>query len=153
MRRSLLIMSLLLALTAAGTVRAQGERVDDSASQVLGSTLKLRWDDAIPAPGARSTMSGTITVRVRLDTRPWRGQRIRIYQVLEATQTSRVHVAWTSQGPLLPGQMQSGERSLVYAGPIDVDLLQDTFVLTVQATGDGLDRQELLKFTFEMEPE
>lgn len=148
--------TLLLALAmlaAAPVASAQAQRVDDSQSQVLGSTLALRWDQAAPRDGRAGTLSGTITVLVRLDVRAWRGRNARIYQVIPATAGVDVQAQWTSQGVLLPGQMRSGERALVYAGPVNSDFLQDTFRLTIRADGDRLERTERLEFDFEIEAE
>ncbi|WP_188310275.1 hypothetical protein [Arenimonas fontis] len=146
----LLGLGLLLASPAA---LGQAMRVDDSASQVLGSTLKLAWDEPMPGRGGVQTLSGTITVQVRLNVRPWKGQRARIYQVLQTPASTRVHARWSSQGRLLPGQLRGGERALVYAGLIDADELQDVFQLTIVADGDGLEDRETLNFDFEIELE
>ena len=45
----------------------------------------------------------------------------------------QVTAEWTTQGKLLPGQLVSGNRTLVYAGPIRAGLLEDTIVLKLQA--------------------
>ncbi|PRH83703.1 hypothetical protein C6N40_00735 [Arenimonas caeni] len=148
----MLLLSVAL-LTAAKGAGAQAIRVDDSQSQVLGSTLRLKWDQAAPRDGRAGTLSGSITVLVRLDVRAWRGRNARIYQTLPAQAGADVLAHWTSQGVLLPGQMRSGERALVYAGPITSDFLQDTFRLTIRANGDTLERAERLDFGFEIEPE
>lgn len=153
-RASLTALLLALALLAAAPVAsAQAQRVDDSQSQVLGSTLALRWDQAAPRDGRAGTLSGTITVLVRLDVRAWRGRNARIYQVIPPSAGVDVQAQWTSQGVLLPGQMRSGERALVYAGPVNSDFLQDTFRLTIRANGDRLERTERLEFDFEIEAE
>lgn len=146
-----LLLVLLACLSWCGLASAQAERVDDSGSQVLGSTLKLRWDEVAPRPGASATLSGTITVYVRLDVSPWRGRKARIYHVLPSQAGTSVTAAWTTRGVLLPGKMRDGERVLVYAGPIDADRIEDTFRLVIQADGNRLSRQEQLDFSFEIE--
>ncbi|GAB2494689.1 hypothetical protein [Arenimonas alkanexedens] len=145
-----LVLSLSL---AAPTTMAQVFPVDDSRSQVLGSTMQLRWDQAAPRDGRAGTLSGTITVLVQLDVREWRGKRARIYQTLPSRVGANVIASWTTQGGMLPGQLRNGDRTLVYAGPIDVDFLQDTFRLNIQADGDSLDRSDTLRFAFEIELE
>lgn len=146
-------MSLLLALLPAGPAAAQAVPVDDSQSQVMASTLRLTWDESTPLVRRTSTLSGTLTVLVRLDVSPWRGRRGRIYHVLPANPGTPLQASWTTQGVLLPGSMRDGERVLVYAGPIETDLIQDTLRLTLQADGNHLSRPEQLRFSFEFEPD
>ena len=148
----LLLLLLAVSCLAPQMVLAQAARVDDSASQVLGHTLKLRWDDPVPRNDSVRTMSGTITVHVRLDVRPWAGQQVRIYKKLGTSPGARVLVRWTSQGRLMPGQLRQGERSLVYAGPITSGELQDVLQLSVIADGSRLQEgREILDFDFELE--
>lgn len=151
--RTALLALLLPAVLAAGPAAAQAQPVDDSGSQVMSSTLRLSWDESTPLVRRSSTLSGTLTVIVRLDVSPWRGQRGRIYQVLPSQPGTPVQASWTTHGVLLPGAMRDGERALVHAGPIDTDLIEDTLRLTIQADGNRLSRQELLHFTFEFEPD
>ena len=142
-----LLLCLLLAPLGA---RAQAVPVDDSASQVLGGLVRMAWEDI--APGRSNRLIGRTTVLVRLDTAPLRGRRGRIFHVL-SRQASPVDASWTTRGVLLPGTVSDGERTLVYSGLIDQDLLEDTFELTIVADGEQLSRPEWLKFSFEFEPE
>jgi hypothetical protein len=89
---------------------------------------------------------------VRLDTSPWNGRRGRIYHQL-SRQGNPVTVSWTTRGPLLPGEVRDGERTLVYTGLVSTDLLEDTFLLTITANADQLSRLDQLEFSFEFEPE
>ncbi len=150
LRCALLASLLVLASTASG---AQALPVDDSASQVMSSTLRLTWDESVPLVRRTSMLSGTLTVLVRLDVSPWRGQSGRIYQVLPSQSGVPVQASWTSNGVLSPGAMKDGGRALVYAGQINTDLIEDTLRLTIQADGNRLDRQEQLRFSFEFEPD
>ncbi|GGA70329.1 hypothetical protein GCM10011521_05570 [Arenimonas soli] len=140
----------LLALAPAVSLANNPQRVDDSASQVLGGLVRMQWLDA--APGNGNLMAGQVTVLVRLDTSPWLGRNVRIYQVL-AKQATPVRVEWSARGPLLPGAFSDGERALVYAGPVTEGSLSDTFVLTIFADGNLLERPEVLDFYFEIELE
>jgi hypothetical protein len=148
-----LLMLVLSALSFAPQAHAQAYPVDDSASVVLGSDVRMRWDEAAPRNGRAGWLTGYVSVLVRLDLRPWRGRQARIYQVLAPAPGARVVAEWTSHGVLLPGRVQAGERSLVYAGPITSDELSDTFRITLRADGDYLGRTESLDFSFEIEPE
>lgn len=153
-RPSVLLLCLVLAtLSFAPLARAQAYPVDDSASVVLGSDVRMRWDEAAPRNGRAGWLTGYVTVLVRLDVRQWRGRQARIYQVLPPQPGAQVIAEWTSQGVLMPGRLRAGERALVYAGPITSDELSDTFRITLRADGDHLGRTESLDFSFEIEPE
>jgi len=146
MMRSLAIVTLLwFAATAA---LAQAVRLDDSGSQVLTGLVRMKWED--PTPGRSDMLVGQVTVLVRIDTSELRGRSGRIFHVL-GRQATPVEASWTARGPLLPGQLKDGERALVYSGPINTDLLEDTFVLTLRADANLLSRPEQLNFHFEFE--
>jgi len=132
---------------------AQSLRVDDSASQVLDSSVRMKWDSVAPRAGERPTVTGHVGVLARLDTAPWAGRNGRIYLVLPPPPSGEVVVGWTSRGRLLPGNIRAGERALVYAGPLPAGLLEDTLALTVQADGGRLARAEQLHFAFELDLE
>lgn len=154
LRPALLLSLALAALAFAPGARAQAAYpVDDSASVVMGSDVRMRWDEATPRNGRAGWLTGHVTVLVRLDVRPWRGRQARIYQVLAPQAGAPVVADWTSQGVLLPGRLRPGERALVYAGPIASDELSDTFRITLRADGDHLLRTESLDFSFEIEPD
>lgn len=144
-------MIALLALCSAPAM-AQSQRVDDSGTQVLGGLVRMKWESVAPQPGKANLLVGQITVLVRLDMSPWRGRRGRLYQEL-SKQPSPVTASWTTRGALLPGAVRDGERTLVYAGSVDADRFEDTFILTIQADADLLSRPEQLEFSFTFEPE
>ncbi len=136
------------------SVAAQTFRVDDSASEVLSpGQVPMQWDSPVPRPGQPSTITGRVAVRVVLDVSPWRGRRGRIYHTLPPNPSGPITVRWTADGPLSAGVLRDGERTLVYAGPIETDRLVDTFRLTIQADGDRALRPQSLAFGFEIEPE
>jgi hypothetical protein len=144
----------LLTLLWACPLGAQTFPVDDSASQVLeAGPIKMRWDSLAPQPGSTSTMTGQVVVQVRLDVSPWRGRRGRIYQTLPSQPIGPVNVRWTANGPLLPGALRDGGRTLVYAGSIQSDRLEDTFRMTIQADGNRVLRPQDLSFAFDIELE
>lgn len=148
--------ALLLSFTALSVFPAAAQTfpVDDSASQVLeAGPLKMRWNTLVPQPGQASTMTGQVVVLVRLDVSPWRGRSVRIYQTLPSQPIGPVDVRWTANGPLLPGALRDGGRTLVYAGPIQTDRLEDTFRITIQADGNRVLRPQDLTFAFEIELE
>ncbi len=151
MRKSLASVLAALLWLATSTAFAQSYRVDDSASQVLGSTLRLKPATA-PARGAPVyQVSGEIEVLVRLDVTPWLGRRGRIYMRLPERSGRSVTASWTTRGRLLPGTVRSGERALVYNGPINVRTIEDTQRLRIEADGRYLRPSEQLEFTFEID--
>ena len=126
-------------------------RVDDSATQVLGSTVKMKWDRPSRTATTRAPVIGIVSVQVRLNVVPWRGRIGKIYMTLPAQSIGDVLVTWTSHGPLLPGAMRAGERSLVYNGMIDRPMIEDTIVLRIMADGQQLVGVDNLHFSFEMD--
>ncbi|GAA5006663.1 hypothetical protein FNZ56_04960 [Pseudoluteimonas lycopersici] len=132
-------------------VFAQAHRVDDSGSQVLGGPLRLKPITPMPHGQLATALFGQTSVLVRLDVAPWKGRRGRIYMTLPQQADGQVVASWGTQGRLLPGSLRSGERTLVYAGPIDSDALEDTLRLSIQADGRELARDEQLAFSFEID--
>ncbi|MGH8031642.1 MAG: hypothetical protein ACREO8_04570 [Luteimonas sp.] len=128
-------------------------RVDDSASQVLGSTLRLKPLSPIPRGPQATLVAGDITVLVRLDVSPWKGRQGRIYMTLPPQPVAAITATWSTQGRLLPGTLRAGERTLVHAGPIHSDRIEDTLRLTIQADGRKFARDEQLAFWFEIDLE
>lgn len=149
----LLPLCLGLCMMASPAMATTTYRVDDSTSQVLGNTLKMKWDTTVPQRGQRPTVSGAITVLARLNLAPWQGRTGRVYMTLPPQPFGQVTATWTTQGRLLPGTLRAGERTLVYAGVMPAGLLEDTIRLVIQADGQRLARAEQLNFSFEIDVE
>jgi hypothetical protein len=64
-----------------------------------------------------------------------------------------VSVDWTTQGRLLPGSLVSGQRTLIYAGPITTRILSDTMAVSVHVDGSRLSSDQDLDFHFEIDVE
>lgn len=151
MKRSLATIVALLLWSIVIPVAAQTFPVDDSASQVLGGTLRLK-PATVLARGAPMTMvTGEMAVLVRLDVSPWQDGKGRIYMRLPEQSGSAITATWTTRGRLLPGALRAGERALVYAGPIGSTGLEDTLRLRIDADGRTLPPSEQLVFTFEID--
>ncbi|MFT3898360.1 MAG: hypothetical protein QM719_11825 [Thermomonas sp.] len=148
--RMRLVLGFACALLAA-TASAQAYRVDDSSSQVLGGPLRLKPITPMPHGELATAVFGQTRVLVRLDVAPWKGRQGRIYMTLPQQADGQVVASWSTQGRLLPGTLRSGERTLVHAGPIDADTLEDTLRLSIQADGSGLARGRQLAFSFEID--
>lgn len=151
--RALLLAAVGFAISVAwaSPATAQTYRIDDSASQVLGGSLRLKPQSPIGRGQLDSNVSGEIAVAVRLDVSPWKGRQARIYLAVPTRPGAAVTTRWISQGRLLPGELRSGERTLVYAGLIQSDTLEDTLRLSIQADGRKLRRDEQLTFNFEID--
>ena len=125
--------------------------VDDRASAPYESTAKMEWDSVAPVRGVSASLSGRMMVQVRLDVRTWQHRAGRIYLRLQNTTLNAINAAWVTNGRLLPGNVRSGERSLVYSGPIQTEAIDDVMVLTIHADGRRLVRNEAVKFAFEID--
>lgn len=157
MRKITFILQLLLLICSMAIpvmcAHAQTFKVDDSASQVLGGPVAMKWEAFVPRPGQDDALMGTMTVLVRLDVSPWKGRTARIYHIFPAHPSGPFIARWTTQGRLLPGTIRDGERALVYSGPIQTDVIEDTFRVLVQTSSGRLSRQEQLAFGFEIDVE
>jgi len=147
------LLALVLALFATAPAFAETFHVDDSATTVEGGVVRMKWDELAPRSGATSQVTGRMTVHARLDVSPWAGRSARIYITLPADAAVPVLAQWTTRGRLLPGALRSGERALVYAGPVSASLLEDTLQFTLTADGRRLARDEQPAFAFEIDPE
>lgn len=145
------IAALAVVAACIAPATAQTYRVDDSASQVLGGTLRLKPQPPSGRSQLDSNVAGEIAVAVRLDVSPWKGRQARIYLTVPTRPGAAITTRWSTQGRLLPGVLRSGERTLVYTGPIQTDMIEDTLRLAIQADGRKLRRDEQLAFAFEID--
>lgn len=143
----LFLVALLFGLAPAAP--AETHRVDDSASIVEARTVTLQWG----RPSAGTRLQGTVTVHARLDMSPWQGRMARVYLTLPLSAAPPVDVRWNARGRLLPGTLQPGGRTLVYAGPVLSRTLEDTLELELHADSRELVRAEQLVFVFEVDLE
>jgi len=135
---------------AAASAAAQAYHVDDSASVVLDPFLEMQWQP-VGRSKPSNIVSATTRVSVRLDLAPWVGKSGRIYMTLPRTSGPTVRASWTTGGGLLPGALISGDRTLVYAGPIHSPRLADLIDITLEADGTRLGEPEALSFGFVIE--
>lgn len=144
-----LLAVLWLALPVQAT--AATYRVDDSATIPAESSAVLRWRHFAPSKSGDNTVEGATKVQVRLNLAPWVKRNGRLFLVLPEQPPGQVTVRWTTQGRLLPGQLVSGQRALVYAGPISTPLLDETLVLRIETDGARLNSTHRLNFHFEID--
>jgi hypothetical protein len=124
--------------------------VDDSLSQVLDTNVRMQWESVAPGRGRSAMSSGRPRYRAP--------RRIAV----AGTQRTHFHAAAgpagrlrsrrvDHAGPLQPGMLRSGERALVFAGPVRPNCIEDTLVIRITTDGERLERDESLEFSFEIE--
>jgi hypothetical protein len=147
------LVPLLAAVTCAFTAPSVAAtfRVDDSATIPQESNAVLRWRHLAPSRGGDNTVEGTTRVQVRLNLAPWLRRSGRVYLVLPEQPANRVTASWSTQGRLLPGQLTSGQRALVYSGPITAPVLDETLLLKIETDGTRLSSTQRLNFHFEID--
>jgi hypothetical protein len=152
--RPLSLFAYCIIWLAASTAEARpsGILIDDSATLPHDAALAMRWQQPTPRGPNGTRMTGVLSLRVKLNVGPWLRHSGKIYLVLPAQQPGGVTATWTTQGRLLPGQVLSGGRTLVYAGPITAPFLEDTVLLTLVVDGRRLQQLTYhLDFHFEMD--
>ena len=142
---------LIVALVLAQSVEATTFAVDDSASYVHDANTAMKWKSVAPSRRSGNLVEGATVVTVRLNVAPWASKTGKIYMALPQQSIGLVNAAWTTQGRLLPGQVISGNRTLVYAGPIRSAIIEDTITLKLEADGQRLAAAQRLQFHFEID--
>jgi hypothetical protein len=145
---------LACALSIIWTQAAQAKSVtiDDSGTQALEPAVAMHWKSAVPTRSPAGTlMIGSTTIRVRINVLPWLHHSGRIYLALPAQQPGPLGLSWTTQGRFLPGQVQSGNRVLVYSGPIAAPFMEDTLTFQFSVDGALMRRTVPVTYHFEMD--
>lgn len=143
-------LPLLACLLAPGLSSAATFLVDDSKSTVIDANLPLQWRSLSPSKGDHA-VQGVTRVQVRLDTSAWVGKFGRIYMALPAQPNGLVKASWQTQGQLLNGQLNSGQRGLVWSGVLTKALSEDLLTVTITSDGRLLSTSQSLRFTFEID--
>jgi hypothetical protein len=147
--RFFLALSLVIIWRAAP---AATRTLDDSGTQALEPGVSMRWQTAVPPrSGGADLLVGTTTIRVRINVTPWLKRSARIYLALPAQPPGPLAASWTTQGQLLPGQLRSGNRVLVYAGPITAGFIEDTLKFQFSVNAALIGRAYPVNFHFEMD--
>jgi hypothetical protein len=146
------IVWVLAALFAPEDAAAATYVVDDSGTIPYEAQAPTRWRTATgPNRQMSSEIEGAASVNVRLNVQPWQNRNGRIYLALPQQPIGVVNVEWATQGRLLPGKLQSGERTLVFAGPIRTAFLEDNLAVRVVADGRRVNATQRLQFHFEID--
>lgn len=126
--------------------------LDDSGTEALEPGVSMHWQSpAPPRAGAADLLIGTTTIRVRINVLPWIRRSARIYLALPAQPPGPIGATWTTQGQLLSGQLRSGNRVLVYAGPITSGFIEDTLRFQFSVNAALISRPYPVSFHFEMD--
>jgi hypothetical protein len=142
----------LFALFVSGASGAATYVVDDSSTIPFETNVSTRWRDGMNGGRRMSNdIEGGATVTIRLNLQPWLNRNGRIYLALPQQPVGVVNVEWGTQGRMLPGKLQSGERTLVYAGPVRSNFLEDNFTVRVIADGRRVVATQRLQFHFEID--
>jgi hypothetical protein len=149
---SAFFLASLLSIIWAPTARAKTTTIDDSGTQALEPSVSMRWKSAAPPrSGTDNLMVGTTTIRLRINVTPWLRRSGRIYLNLPAQQPGPITVSWITQGRFLPGQVRSGNRVLVYSGPITAPFMEDVMRFQFSVDGTLIRRPVPVTFRFEMD--
>ena len=141
----------LVAMLAVASANAATFRVDDSLTLPNEQSTPMKWRSLAPNRSVGHAVEGSSILTVRLNVAQWLNKTGRIYMGLPEQPIGQVTAEWSTQGRLLPGQLLSGNRTLVYSGPIRANLIEDTIVLRLQADGRRLASTQRLQFYFEID--
>jgi hypothetical protein len=147
---------LLLALSIIwlAPVFAKTTRLDDSGTQAVEPVVNMRWQTVLPQHSPEGlVLAGVTTVRVRVNVAPWLRRSGRIYLTLPVQQPGPIAASWSTRGRFLAGQLTSGNRALVYAGPITTALMEDVLQLRFRIDGRLMRRPYPVSFHFEIDEE
>lgn len=150
-RATTFFLALALTIIWARSAQAKSTPIDDSGSQALEPSVSMHWKTATPRPGADNLMVGTTTIRVRINVMPWLRRSGRIYLALPAQQPGPIGLSWITQGRFMQGAVRSGNRVLVYAGPITTPFMEDVFTFQFALAGSLLPRATPVTYHFEMD--
>ena len=149
--RPLLLLAYCIIWLVSLPASARSVAIDDSGTLPYNATLAMRWREISPRTRASTEMVGALDLRVRLNVSPWLRHRGHIYMVLPAQAPGTISATWTTNGRLLPGQLSTGGRALIYAGPITTAFLEDMVHLTVTVDGRRMVQSYPVSFRFEMD--
>ncbi len=145
-------LALALAIIWTPAADARTTIIDDAGSQALAPEVTLRFKSvAPPRHGRDNRMTGTMTLRAHLNVTPWLRKHARIYLSLPAQAPGPLTARWSTQGRFAAGEVTSGNRVLVYSGPITTPFLEDVMTFEFSVDGSVVRRPFPVTFHFEMD--
>lgn len=148
---TLTMLGLLLVLVAPAAYAGRTSPIDDAGTLPYDAPLVLHWQQLSPRRPVNNTLTGTTSIRVRLNVGSWMHRAARIYLLLPAQSPGTLSASWTTQGRLLPGRITSGSRTLVYAGPVTTAFLEDVLQLTLNVDARQMNQLYHVNFQFQMD--
>jgi len=130
----------------AGTVR-----LDDSGSYAIQPNVRMQWRSTMASPGSSAATEARVRVQIRIDTKAYAGQQGRVYMVLPLDAGPPLRAEWQTEGRLLAGSVLSGGRTLVYAGPLPGNALEDQLTVRLSSEVSWLSDSRRLNFHFELD--
>jgi len=143
---------LAFAIIWGSAAQAKSIELDDSGTEALDPLVSMHWRSAAPSrSGNDDELVGTTTIRVRVNVMAWLKRSGRIYLSLPAQPPGPLRASWVAQGRFLSGQITSGNRVLVYAGPITTPFLEDVLKFRFSVDGRLVRRAFPVNLHFEMD--
>lgn len=141
----------LLAALIAPATQARTTVIDDTGTLPYDAPLVLRWQQLSPRRPVNNTLTGTTSIRVRLNVGSWLHRTAHIYLLLPAQQPGYLTASWTTQGRLLAGRIISGSRTLIYAGTLTTPFIEDVLQLTLNVDASQMRQLYHVNFQFQMD--
>ena len=130
---------------------ADSIRLDDAGSYAVQPNVRMQWQSAIASTGSSAATAAQVRVQIRIDTRAYAGQQGRVYMVLPLDAGPPLRAQWQTEGRLLPGSVVSGGRTLVYAGLLPSNALEDQLTVRLSSDVSWLSNSRRLNFHFELD--
>ncbi|MDB5891307.1 MAG: hypothetical protein JWP47_2138 [Polaromonas sp.] len=147
------VMASTCVICFSGSAAAATFRLEDAGSYPLQPNAQMQWRSHLPKAASGPNTQTQVQVQIRIDTRAWVGKQGRIYMVLPLDPGPHLSVEWRTQGRLLPGRLLSGQRGLVYTGPITRPILEDQLVVLIRSDAEWASNSRRLDFHFELDTE
>lgn len=155
----ILIFSAVMVLPCSGRA---GDVLDDSKSPQKQYSTQFKWvhPDHFGSmdQDQYKLLEGTQSnVEVWLDTVDYKGQNARIYlglprQIQGFNSTEHFTLGWKTNRVFSPGEVRPGNRTLIYNGPIETDLMIELFTFTLRINANYLSGKIRYAPIFEIEP-
>jgi len=150
---SVIAVAILLCLASPAAL-SQRAILDDALSPRQSVAVNLTWQpqDVVAAMNALINddaealppLNGQIpNVEIRLNTRQWIGERVRIYLSLPANivgdnSAGTLRLSWRSSGAFEAGSVFPGSEALIYEGLIESPVTSGTFDFVLSLESDGI---------------
>jgi hypothetical protein len=134
-----------------GPVQSATFSVDDSGTVLSQSVLPMRWKQLVPGRGADHSVEADVRIALRLNLTRWLNQPVRLYMALAPATSDTVYARWSTHGRLLPGDIRSGTRTLIFNDVVRSGMLEETIDLALKTDGRTLVAPQALQFYFEVD--